>query len=135
MQYYSKDTAPDHVFDSQEPAGRIFQDDRHHHAPRCRQPLELPPREVNCWADVDQASAAHIFRCLGRSLAYWRITQHYYRGLRYGEGTARHAEGAFFGILGQFRAYRDNLSKEALRVAGKAIRQEIADLKKSPLFR
>jgi hypothetical protein len=59
----------------------------------------------------------------------------YYRRQRYGDATARHAEGAFFGILGQFRAYRDDLSRDALKLAGQAIRQEIAELKDSPLFR
>jgi hypothetical protein len=63
------------------------------------------------------------------------VTQQYYGRRKFGERTARHAEGAFHGLLNQFRAYKSDLSREALKVAGKAIRQEIADLKSSPLFR
>jgi hypothetical protein len=87
------------------------------------------------WWGLDQDTAITIFRSLGRTMAYWLVTQHYHERRSHGGNTARHAAGAFASIKCFFRSSMMWLEPRSRRLVGEAIREELAELQKSPMFR
>ena len=131
----TKDNAPDHVFEPQEGSGRDFRHPDGVYVTVPSKPAKSPFSVGSGWYDLDQDTAITIYRSLGRTMAYWLVTQHYYERQKYGDNTARHAAGAFAGIKTFFRSSMLWLDPESRRLVGAAIREELAQLQKSPMFR